>query len=397
MQQKFPLEGITVVSIEHAIAAPFCTRQLAELGARVIKVERPDGGDFARKYDARVNGQSSHFVWVNRSKESLCLDLKSPGGIEVLFRLFQKADVFVQNLGPGAADRLGLSYAQLKERFPRLIVCGISGYGNTGSYAQKKAYDLMIQSESGFLSTTGDGTAEGMAKAGCSISDIAAGMYAYSNILAALLQRYNTGVGREIDISMLECMVEWMSFPLYYSFDGSDLPIPNGASHSSICPYGPFTTKDGDTIVAGVQNEREWNRFCNAVLKRPSLATDTRFHTALARNDNKKELVRLIGAILAELSTAEFEERLVAAQIACSRVNNMHDVWQHEQLRDRQRWVDVESPKGRLPALLPPGVNAANECKMGAVPALGQHTQSILDELGISTSAVDMPDRREPT
>lgn len=397
MEEQLPLNKITVVSIEHAIAAPFCTRHLAELGARVIKIERPDGGDFARKYDARVNGLSSHFVWVNRSKESLCLDLKSRQGIKVLFRLLEKADVFVQNLGPGAANRLGLSYTQLKEHFPQLIVCGISGYGNSGTYSQKKAYDLMIQSESGFLSTTGDGTDSGMAKAGCPISDISAGMYAYSNILAALLQRQKTGVGKEIDISMFECMVEWMSFPLYYAFDGADLPIPNGASHSSICPYGPFTTADGNTIVAGVQNEREWKRFCTIVLEKPELVSDKQFGSALARSNNKAELVALVSDVFANLSTRDVSRRLESAGIACSRVNNMHDVWQHEQLKGRRRWIDVDSQNGTIPALLPPGADSADECRLGAIPSLGQHTQSILEELGMEEDAVSANENRTST
>src|ERR1700712_2667523 len=260
-----PLDGITVVTLEHAIAAPFCTRQLADLGARVIKVERPGTGDFARAYDDRVNGMASHFVWTNRSKESLTLDVKQPVAAEVLARLLKGADVLVQNLAPGAAARLGLSYDALKESHPRLIVCDISGYGDDGPYRDKKAYDLLIQSESGFLSVTG--SQDEPAKAGCSIADIAAGMYAYSSILAALIQRGKTGHGSHIDVSMLESMVEWMNYPMYYAFEGAEPPPRAGAAHATIYPYGPFTAGDGVAVMLGLQNEREWTVFCELVLQ----------------------------------------------------------------------------------------------------------------------------------
>src|SRR5262245_23242507 len=270
-----PLQGITVVTLEHAIAAPLCTRHLADLGARVIKVERPGVGDFARAYDERVQGLASHFVWTNRSKESLTLDVKHPQAREVLAQLVAGADVLVQNLAPGAAARLGLSYEALREQHPRLIVCDISGYGDDGPYRDKKAYDLLIQSESGFLSVTG--SPDEPAKAGCSIADIAAGMYAYSNILAALLLRAKTGIGARIDVSMLESMVEWMSYPLYYAFDGATPPPRAGAAHATIYPYGPFTAGDGKTVMLGLQNEREWAAFCKIVLREPDLASDERF------------------------------------------------------------------------------------------------------------------------
>ncbi|MDY0309569.1 MAG: CaiB/BaiF CoA-transferase family protein [Castellaniella sp.] len=380
-----PLEGTTVVTLEHAIAAPFCTRQLADLGARVIKIERPGVGDFARGYDERVRGLASHFVWVNRSKESLALDLKAPSSPEVLNRLLAKADVLVQNLAPGAAARLGLSYEALHARFPGLIVCDISGYGNDGPYRDKKAYDLLIQSESGFLSVTGsDGEP---AKAGCSIADIAAGMYAYTNILAALIERGRTGQGRHIDVSMLESMAEWMSYPLYYSFDGAPPPPRSGASHATIYPYGPFPAGDGRTVILGLQNEREWQVFCEQVLERPELAADPRFSSNSRRSAARAELRALILEVFASLSAEQVVARLDAARIANARMNEMADLWAHPQLQARKRWVEVGSPAGRLPALLPPGVADAGQARMGDVPALGQHTQAILEELGLATGA----------
>lgn len=380
-----PLEGTTIVTLEHAIAAPFCTRQLADLGARVIKIERPGVGDFARGYDERVRGLASHFVWVNRSKESLALDLKAPSSPEVLNRLLAKADVLVQNLAPGAAARLGLSYEALHARFPGLIVCDISGYGNDGPYRDKKAYDLLIQSESGFLSVTGsDGEP---AKAGCSIADIAAGMYAYTNILAALIERGRTGQGRHIDVSMLESMAEWMSYPLYYSFDGAPPPPRSGASHATIYPYGPFPAGDGRTVILGLQNEREWQVFCEQVLERPELAADPRFSSNSRRSAARAELRALILEVFASLSAEQVVARLDAARIANARMNEMADLWAHPQLQARKRWVEVGSPAGRLPALLPPGVADAGQARMGDVPALGQHTQAILEELGLATGA----------
>ena len=379
-----PLDGMTVVTLEHAIAAPFCTRQLADLGARVIKVERPGSGDFARAYDERVRGMASHFVWSNRSKESLTLDVKHDAAGEVLARLLDKADVLVQNLAPGAAARLGLSHEALRDRHPGLIVCDISGYGDDperpGSFRDKKAYDLLIQSESGFLSITG--TPDEPAKAGCSIADIAAGMYAYSNILAALIQRGRTGRGCRIDVSMLESMVEWMSYPLYYAFDGATPPPRAGAAHATIYPYGPFPAGDGKTVMLGLQNEREWVAFCTQVLQRPELATDPRFASNSKRTAERQALRAIIVEGFAALSADEVIARLDDAQIANARMNDMHDVWQHPQLKARGRWTQVETPSGPIPALLPPGDTDAFAPRMDAVPALGQHTDAILAELG---------------
>lgn len=377
-----PLQDITVITLEHAIAAPFCTRQLADLGARVIKIERPGVGDFARGYDERVRGLSSHFVWVNRSKESLALDVKQPSSAAVIERLLEKADVLVQNLAPGAAARLGLSFEALHERFPRLIVCDISGYGNDGPYRDKKAYDLLIQSESGFLSVTG--SADEPAKAGCSIADIAAGMYAYTNILAALIERGKTGAGRHIDVSMLESMAEWMSYPMYYGFDGAPPPARSGASHATIYPYGPFAAGDGKTVMLGLQNEREWQVFCDKVLRQPDLAVDPRFSSNSRRSAARAELRALILDVFAALSIDQVVARLDEARIANAQMNDMADLWAHPQLRARGRWTTVDSPAGALPALLPPGVGDPAETRMGAIPALGEHTRAILQELGFS-------------
>jgi itaconate CoA-transferase len=375
-----PLDGITVVSLEHAIAAPFCTRQLADLGARVIKVERPGGGDFARAYDQRVAGEASHFVWVNRSKESLTLDLKQPAAQAVLMELVAGADVLVQNLAPGAAARMGLGADVLQARHPSLIVCDISGYGDDGPYRDKKAYDLLIQSEAGFLSVTG--TPETPCKSGNSIADIAAGMYAYTGILSALLQRGKTGKGSHIDVSMLESLAEWMGFPMYYAYEGASPPPRNAASHATIYPYGPFAAGDGGTVMLGLQNEREWRVFCERVLLQPALATDARFDTNARRNENRAALRALILEIFGALSTAQVLERLDAAQIANARMNDMAGLWQHPQLRARGRWRDVASPVGPIPALLPPGRQSAFDYRMDPIPAVGAHTESILRSLG---------------
>lgn len=377
-----PLEGVTVLSLEHAIAAPFCTRQLADLGARVIKVERPRVGDFARQYDERVDGLASHFVWTNRSKQSLTLDVKAAGADEVLERLLQETDVLVQNLAPGAAARLGLSYEALHERFPRLIVCDISGYGDDGPYQKKKAYDLLIQSEAGFLSTTGQPGEEGMAKAGCSIADIAAGMYAYTNILSALILRDRTGEGSHIDISMLESLVEWMGYPMYYAYQGAEPPPRAGASHATIYPYGPFPTGDGQSVMLGLQNEREWAAFCEVVLQDASIARDARFESNARRSANREALRALICQVFASLSAQDVVVRLEEARIANAHVNDMHDVWRHPQLEARKRWVNVHSPAGSLPALLPPGRSSAFHPRMSAVPGLGEHSDAILAQLG---------------
>jgi len=380
MHQPRPLDGLTVVSIEHAIAAPFCTRQLADLGARVIKVERPVTGDFARAYDTRAKGMASHFVWVNRSKESLALDLKEPRDHAVLIKLLDQADVFVQNLAPGAADRMGLGYDDLKSRNPRLIVCDISGYGSDGPYRSKKAYDLLIQSEAGFLSVTGSN--DDPAKAGCSIADISAGMYAYSSILAALLRRTATGTGCRIEVSMLECMAEWMSYPLYYAMDGAPPPVAAGASHASIYPYGPFKAGDGKTVMLGIQNEREWAKFCEKVLEEPELASDSRFDTNSKRSASRDILGTIILQAFERFTADELTTRLEAADIANAVVRDMHQVWDHPQLKARNRWTSVDTPVGPMPALYPPALPAEFRPRMDPIPSVGQHNDAILAELG---------------
>jgi crotonobetainyl-CoA:carnitine CoA-transferase CaiB-like acyl-CoA transferase len=384
-----PLKGLTVVTLEHAIAAPFATRQLADLGARVIKIERPGVGDFARGYDQRVRGMASHFVWTNRSKESLTLDVKHPGAAQVLQRLvLEKADVVVQNLAPGAAARLGLGYEVLSAAKPQVIVCDISGYGADGPYRDKKAYDLLIQSEAGFVSVTG--TADEPCKAGPSIADIAAGMYAFSNILAALIERTQTGRGRHIDISMLESLTEWTSYPLYYAFDGAAPPPRTGAAHATIYPYGPFPTgADGGSVMLGLQNEREWANFCAKVLQQPELATDARFSGNAKRVAAREELRALIVEAFRPLTAPQVVERLEAAQIANARVNTMQEVWDHPQLQARGRWREVGSPVGTLPALLPPGSWDDGDPRLDPVPALGEHTDAILAELGLDAAAID--------
>ena len=382
-----PLDGITVVSLEHAVAAPFCTRQLADLGARVIKVERPGVGDFARGYDQRVMGQSSHFTWINRSKESLALDLKQPIAHDALMQLLADADVLVQNLAPGAAARMGLSYDALHEKFPKLIVCDISGYGADGPYRDKKAYDLLIQSEAGFLSITG--TPEVPSKAGISVADIAAGMYAYTNIMSALLLRAKTGEGSHIDVSMLEALGEWMGYPMYYAFDGAPPPPRTGASHASIYPYGPFIAGDGGTVMLGLQNEREWLAFCDKVLEKPELAKDARFDSNAHRNQNREALQAEILRIFGSLTAEQVVQRLEVAGIANAHVNDMAGLWAHPQLEARKRWRTVHTPKGEVPALLPPGLNSAFDYRMDAVPAVGEHTARILAGLGWSQARID--------
>lgn len=374
-----PLDGITVVSLEHAIAAPFATRQLADMGARVIKVERPGVGDFARNYDTRVNGMASHFVWTNRSKESLTLDVKHAEGSIILQKLVSKADVVVQNLAPGAAARLGLGYTALSEDNPGVIVCNISGYGIGGPDEKRKAYDLLVQSESGFVTTTG--TPDTPSKAGISIADIAAGMYAYTNILAALLQRGKSGKGCEIDLSMLDAMTEWMSYPLYYAYKGAEPPARAGASHPTIFPYGPFTVGDGRTVILGLQNEREWKAFCEVVLEAPELTTDAQFSSNSLRAQNKDTLTQIITTSFSDLTTEGVIERLDRAGIANANMNEMADVWNHVQFETRNRWREVDTPAGRIPALLPPGGIGA-EPRMDAVPDLGEHSVALLAEFG---------------
>ena len=382
-----PLQGITVVTLEHAIAAPFATRQLADLGARVIKIERPGVGDFARGYDTRVRGIASHFVWTNRSKESLTLDVKHPEAQAILKRIIEEdADVVVQNLAPGAAARLGLSYEALSKVKPGIIVCDISGYGDSGPYRDKKAYDLLIQSEAGFVSVTG--TEDTPSKAGPSIADIAAGMYAYTNILAALMHRQQTGEGQHIDVSMLESLTEWMGYPLYYSFEGAAPPKRTGASHATIYPYGPFPAGDGKTVMLGLQNEREWKAFCEQVLQQPALATEERYASNPKRVANRADLYETIVQAFGTLTAAEVVTRLEAAQIANAQVNTMAEVWAHPQLKARERWTEVETSVGTVPALLPPGSWSKGAPRMDAVPALGQHTEAILTHLGYSAEQV---------
>lgn len=380
-----PLQGMLVVTLEHAIAAPFCTRQLADLGARVIKVERPGEGDFARAYDTRTRGLASHFVWCNRSKESLTLDLKNPAARAVLQKLVERADVLVQNLAPGAAARMGLDHASLEPVNPGIVVCDISGYGDGGPYTEKKAYDLLIQSESGFVSVTG--TPDQPCKAGLSIADIAAGMYAFSSVLAALLERGRTGRGRRLEISMLEAMSEWMGYPLFYTVDGQPPPVRAGASHAAIYPYGPFTCADGKSVVLGVQHDREWAAFCDKVLLQPALAEA--YMGNANRLAHKDKLREIIEGVFSRLTAAQLIERLESAQIANAQLNEMADLWRHPQLAARGRWAEVETPGGRVPALFPPHhVSGAEPPPMSPVPSLGQHTDGILAELGYSDAEI---------
>lgn len=381
-----PLEGVTVVSLEQVIAGPFATRQLAELGARVIKIERPGVGDPSRAYDATVKGQSSHFVWTNRSKESLALDVKAPEAKEVLEKLLARADVFVQNLAPGAAERLGLGAARLRERHPRLVWCGISGYGPSGPYAKKKAYDLLVQCEAGLLSVTG--TEEAPAKAGIPVADIAAGMYAFSSILAALLRRHRTGEGATLDITMLEALGEWMGFPAYFTAYGGVAPRRSGAYHATIVPYGPFQAGDGGTVFLSVQNEREFARFCEAVLGDKRLAADPRFATAPKRLENRSALHAEIERVFAGMTSAELIARLDAADIANARLNGIADFWRHPQLAARARRLEVGSPAGVIEALKPPFNLDAFTPRMDAIPAVGEHTRAILAELGYGEAEV---------
>ena len=380
------LEGVTVVAIEQAVAGPFATRQLADLGARVIKIERPDGGDFARGYDTSVKGMASHFVWLNRSKESLTLDLKRPEAAVVLQRLLEGADVFLQNLAPGAIDRLGLGADTLRQRYPRLIVCNLSGYGTSGPYADKKAYDLIIQSEVGMLSVTG--TEATPSKVGVSIADISAGMYAYSGILTALLARKDTGEGTVVDVALIDTLGEWMGYAAYYTEYGGTQPPRTGASHATIAPYGPYRTCDG-TIVVAVHSSREWTEFCGRVLQRPALAQDPRFQTNVARVQHREALTEAIEAVLVHLPSAEVLRRLEAAHIANAPVNSIREYLQHPQLAARDRWREIDSPAGPIRALLAPVRLEHVEPVMGAIPALGQHSRAILEELEFDLRTID--------
>ena len=380
------LDGVTVLSLEQAVAAPFATRQLADLGARVIKIERPGVGDFARSYDTTVRGQSSHFVWLNRSKESLTLDVKHPDAGEVLRRLLDRSDVFVQNLAPGATERLGLSAATLREAHPRLVVCGISGYGSSGPYRDRKAYDLLVQAEAGLLSITG--TPDEPVKVGISVADIAAGMYAYSGILTALLMRHRTGEGASVEVSMLEALGEWMGYPLYYGSDGGDPPRRSGARHAVIAPYGPFAGGDGDVVYLGVQNEREWTAFCEGVLRRPALAEDPRFLSNASRVEHRPALDAEIEQVFGRLTTPAILERLETARIASARLRTVQQLADHPQLRARRRWHEVDTPAGTIRALAPPATIDHVAPVMGPVPGLGAHTGAILDELGFDAGTI---------
>ncbi|MGE5834173.1 MAG: CaiB/BaiF CoA transferase family protein [Acidobacteriota bacterium] len=384
--KTLPLSGITVVSIEQAVAAPFATRQLADLGARVIKIERPDGGDFARSFDTTVRGLSSYFVWLNRSKESLTLDLKRPDGRAVLDRLCERADVFVQNLAPGAATRLGTAAEDLRARYQRLIVCNVSGYGTSGPYAGKKAYDLLVQSEVGLLSITGP--AETPSRVGISVADIAAGMYAYSGVLTALLARMTSGRGATVEVSLFDALGEWMSAAAYYTSYGGSPPPRSGPDHASIAPYGPFAGRDGQPVYLGLQNAREWTRFCADVLRQPALADDERFRTNTLRVQHRRALSAEIDVVFKSLTATEIMERLDTAQIAYARMNSVHEFVAHPQLAARNRWRQIDSPAGAIQALLPPVVQDDVEPVMGPVPSLGQHSGAILAELGFDDATI---------
>ncbi len=381
-----PLDGITVLAIEHAVAAPLCTRHLADMGARVIKIERPGVGDFARGYDQRVNGLSSYFVWANRSKESITLNLKHPDALAVLRQLAAKSDVLVQNLAPGTAARMGMSYEALRDKHPRLVVCDISGYGADGPYRDKKAYDLMVQAESGLMAATG--TPESMARAGISAADISAGMYAYSSILAALLLRERTGEGSHIDVAMFEALAEWMGNPLYYSYQGQPPPVRTGGAHPSVLPYGPTQVGDGQTVMLAVQTQTEWHNFCGIVLRQPQLEQDPRFASNPLRQQHRAELDAIIATCFKALTRDDVEARLEQAQLATARVNTAADLWTHPQLQARQQWQQVLSQNGPFTALLPPARNNQFKPRMDAVPAVGQHTDALLQELGYNTGRI---------
>jgi len=381
------LEGLTVVSIEQAVAAPFATRQLADLGARVIKVERPGLGDFARDYDETVKGMSSHFVWLNRSKESIALDLKTDAGQRAMQALVATADVFVQNLAPGAAERLGLGAADLRAKHPGLIHVSISGYGSGGPYTKKKAYDLLVQCEAGLVSITG--SPDEPAKVGISVADIAAGMYAYTGVLTALLRKGRTGEGATVEISMLEALGEWMGFPMYYAWYGGQPPERSGASHAAIAPYGPFPCAGGEQVFLGIQNEREWAIFADMVLGTPELATDERFVTNSLRVAHREDLNAEIARAFSTISGDHAIDRLEAAGIANARLRDLAGLVDHEQLAARNRWREVESPVGPIKALVPPATLDGDEPVMGPIPAPGQHTEQILAELGLTSTGKD--------
>jgi itaconate CoA-transferase len=384
---SLPLAGITVIALEQVIAAPFATRQLAELGARVIKIERPDGGDSARGYDRTVKGLSSHFVWTNRGKESITLNLKNPAGLEVLHKLLARSDVFIQNLAPGATDRLGIGAAALRARYPRLIVCGISGYGTTGPYRDKKAYDLLIQCEAGLLSITG--TPETPSKAGIPVADISGGMYAFAGILGALYRRERTGEGAAFEASLFDGLSEWMGYPMHFAQYTGTAPSRTGAKHAAIAPYGPFGTRDGKSVFLGIQNERDWRRFCAEVLGQPAVATDPRFASGPTRVEHRAELEALIGEVFARFTREEAIARLDRADIANASMNAMTDFIAHPQHAARDRWHKVESPAGPIDVLAPALEFAEFAPVLGAIPALGEHTEAVLRELGYSAAGID--------
>ena len=381
-----PLDGITVIALEHAVAAPFATRQLADLGARVIKIERPKVGDFARGYDETVKGMSSHFVWLNRSKESLTLDLKQSRATPILERLLERADVMIQNLAPGAARRLGLGAESLLQKYPRLIVCDVSGYGDNGPYASRKAYDLLVQAEADVLSITG--TVDTPSKVGISIADIATGMYAYSGILTALYQREKSGKGTRVEVTMLEALTEWMGYPLYYTHFGGIAPARTGPDHATIVPYGRYETGDGKSIMLGIQNEPEWVVFCEKVLLQPELAQDPCYSSNTKRAAKRSEINALITEVFATLTTEQVIERLDASGIANARINTPDEVWEHPQMKNRDRWREMDSPVGLLATWLPPVTMPDFEARIDPVPALGEHTERILSELSYSSEDI---------
>ncbi|CCK31223.1 dehydratase [Streptomyces davaonensis JCM 4913] len=385
--QPLPLTGITVVAVEQAVAAPFATRQLADLGARVIKVERIDGGDFARGYDTAAAGLASHFVWCNRGKESIALDLKDPRGLDVVRRLVGEADVFVQNLAQGAAARLGLDAATLCAAHPRLIAVDISGYGAGGPYADKRAYDMLVQCEAGLVSVTG--TPEQPVKAGIPAADIAAAMYAFSGVLAALVRRGVTGRGGPVEVSMLESLAEWMGHPLHHAMHGGTPPARTGLAHSVIAPYDAYPTADGGRVLLSVQNDREWRRLAERVLQRPELGSDPAYATNAARVANRERTDEFVAKALGALDADEALARLEGAGIACARLRDLYEVADHPQLAARERWREVGSPVGPLKALLPPITLPGGEtARMGDVPALGEHTETLLRAVGMTVDEI---------
>jgi itaconate CoA-transferase len=386
VDQGLPLEGITVVALEQAVAGPLATRQLADLGARVIKIERREVGDFARGYDHAVHGTSSYFFWLNRGKESVTLDLKHQRGREVLRRLLERADALVHNLAPGALERIGYDEPSVRVRHPRLVVCGLNGYGSEGPHAGRRAYDLLVQGEVGIPSVTG--TPEEGVRVGMSISDIAAGMYAFGSVLAALYHRQRTGRGAWLEVTLLDALTEWVSNALYLDLHGGVPPVRVAFAHPTLAPYGRYACADGD-IAIGVQNDREWVRLATVLLERPELGSDERYATNIARTARREEVDRMVGEAVGRLSEAEAIERLEEAGVAYGRLNDMAHLAQHPQFAARGRWTDVEVPGGRARALRPPLALDGRDAPMDAVPALGQHTDAVLGWLGYDGDAVE--------